>query len=114
MVTTFGGNALASAAALAVLEEIEAHNLIENAQRIGSYFKEQLVKLDSSKIRTVRGLGLMLALELKEKVAPYINALKAEGVLAINAGATVIRFVPPLVISKDEVDKVLNCLDKAI
>ncbi len=112
--TTFGGNALASAAALAVLEEIEAHNLIENAQRIGSYFKEQLVKFDSSKIRTVRGLGLMLAVELKEKVAPYINALKAEGVLAINAGATVIRFVPPLVISKDEVDKVLNCLDKVI
>lgn len=112
--TTFGGNPLAAAAALAVLEEFEARDLLAHVRDVGAYFKEQLEAIDSKKIRDVRGLGLMLGMELKEKVAPYIAALKNEGVLTINAGATVIRFVPPLIISKSEVDEVVRCVAKVL
>jgi LysW-gamma-L-lysine/LysW-L-ornithine aminotransferase len=106
--TTFGGNPLACAAALAVLEEIDSRNLLQHVTEVGSYFQEQLRSIASPKIRTVRGKGLLIGVELKEKVAPYIAALKKEKVLTINAGATVIRFVPPLIISKEEVDEVVR------
>lgn len=105
--TTFGGNALASAASLAVLEEIEARNLTQQVAELGAYFQDQLKAIGSSKVREVRGKGLMIGMELKEKVAPYIEGLKNKGVLTINAGATVIRFVPPLIISKEEIDQVV-------
>ena len=106
--STFGGNALASAAAVAVLDEIKERGLLEHASKIGSHFQDALRALESDKIRTVRGLGLMIGVEMKEKVAPYISALRDKGVLTINAGATVIRFVPPLIISEEEVDEVVR------
>ena len=106
--TTFGGNPLACAAGLAVLEEIEVRDLLNHVAKMGDYFQEQLKAINSPKIRAVRGNGLLIGVELKEKVAPYIAALKKEKVLTINAGATVIRFVPPLVISKEEVDEVVK------
>jgi LysW-gamma-L-lysine/LysW-L-ornithine aminotransferase len=106
--TTFGGNPLACAAALAVLEEIEARDLLNHVTEVGNYFQEQLRSIASPKIRTVRGKGLLIGVELKEKVASYIAALKKEKVLTINAGATVIRFVPPLIITKEEVDEVVK------
>ncbi len=112
--TTFGGNALASAAGLAVLEEIEARKLLANAEEVGAYFTEKLEAIGSSKIREVRGKGLMIGVELKEKVAPYIDALKDKGVMVINAGATVIRFVPPLIMSKADVDKVIARLAQVL
>jgi len=108
--TTFGGNALASAAAVAVLEEFETRGLVRNAAEVGAYFQERLRALGAPQIRAVRGLGLMIGLELKEKVAPYVAALREAGVLVINAGATVIRFVPPLIITKEEVDEVVRRL----
>lgn len=112
--TTFGGNALASAAAVAVLDEIKERQLLANAHEVGNYFINRLADLDSPKIREVRGLGLMIGVELKEKVAPYIDALKDKGVIAINAGATVIRFVPPLVITKEQVDKVVDAFAEVL
>lgn len=112
--TTYGGNALASAAGLAVLEEIEARDLIANSLEVGNYFQEKLRALENPKIRTVRGLGLMIGVEFKEKVAPYVKALKEHGVVVINAGATVIRFVPPLIITKAEVDEVMSRFEKAL
>ena len=105
--TTFGGNALACAAAVAVLDELRDHNLLRHTREVGNYFLNQLARLDSPKIREVRGLGLMIGLELKEKVAPHVAALMERGVLTINAGATVIRFVPPLIITKEQVDEVV-------
>ncbi len=112
--TTFGGNPLASAAALAVLEEIETRNLLSHARDMGTYFREGLEAIGSPKVRAVRGRGLMLGLELKEKVAPYLAHLRANGVLTINAGATVIRFVPPLIIDRTEVDQVLDRVAQAL
>ena len=108
--TTFGGNPLASAAATAVLQEIEERDLIKNAEIVGEYFKQELGAIKSDKIRAVRGKGLMIGVEFKTKVAPIIAKLKEEGVMTINAGATVIRFVPPLIISKKDVDEVVKRL----
>jgi LysW-gamma-L-lysine/LysW-L-ornithine aminotransferase len=105
--TTFGGNPLAAAAGLAVLRVIEETDLLTHVERVGARLRDGLEAIGSPRVRAVRGQGLMLGLELKEKVAPYVDALREAGVLVINAGATVIRFVPPLVISEAEVDEVV-------
>lgn len=112
--TTFGGNPLASAAALAVLQELEERDLIRHAAEVGAYFRERLAATAPDRIREVRGLGLLIGVEFKEKVAPILAALKGEGVLAINAGATVVRFVPPLTITRDEVDDVIAAFERAL
>jgi len=108
--STFGGNPTACAAALASLEVIEKEGLIENAEKLGNYFREQLRGIESKKIREVRGLGLMIGIELKEKAGPYVQTLMERGVIALMAGATVIRLLPPLVISKQEIDTVISAL----
>jgi len=112
--TTFGGNPLAAAAGLAVLEEIEARDLMAHAERMGRRFREGIETLGSPRVREVRGLGLMLGVELKEKAAPVIAALRDEGLLLINAGASVIRFVPPLIISEDEVDEAIAAFGRVL
>ena len=104
---TFGGNPLACAAALSVLEVMQEQRLPEYAAEVGAYFQERLRALEASKIREVRGLGLMLGVELKGKVAPYLRALMQRGVIALAAGTTVLRFLPPLVITTEEIDTVV-------
>ena len=106
--STFGGNPTACAAALANLEVISREGLVEKAKALGEYFINQLRGIESDRIRDVRGLGLMLAVELKEKTGPYVQRLMAEGVIVLLAGATVIRLSPPLVISRDEIDFVVR------
>ncbi len=105
--TTFGGNPLAAAAGLAVLEELEARDLLAHAERMGRRFREGIEALGSPRVREVRGLGLLLGVELDEPVAPFVAGLRQAGLLLINAGANVIRFVPPLVISEAEIDEAL-------
>lgn len=112
--TTFGGNPLASAAALAVIHEIEERGLMQHAAAVGAYFRERLAETAPDRIREVRGMGLLIGVELKEKVAPVIAALREEGVLVINAGATVIRFVPPLTITREQIDDVIGAFDVAM
>ena len=113
--TTFGGNPLAAAAALAVLEELRG-GLLEHVERVGAYLKQRLEALASEepRIREVRGIGLMIGIEFKEKVAPILNALEAEGVLAINAGATVLRMVPPLIFTEAQADEAVTALRAAL
>lgn len=106
--TTFGGNPLSAAAGLAVLGTFDDEGLLSHVERVGERLRRGLAEIDSSRVRSVRGRGLMLGLELKEKVAPSVAALREAGVLVINAGATVIRFVPPLIISEAEVDEVVR------
>jgi acetylornithine/LysW-gamma-L-lysine aminotransferase len=108
--STFGGNPTACAAALASLEVIEKERLVENAAAMGNYLKEKLSRIESKKIRDVRGLGLMIGIELKEKAGPYVQMLMDKGVIALLAGATVIRLLPPLVISREEIDTVVSAL----
>jgi acetylornithine/LysW-gamma-L-lysine aminotransferase len=105
--TTFGGNPLACAAALATISYIEAENLPERAAKLGEHFLAGLRGIDSSIVREVRGVGLMVALELKEKAAPYLEALAERGALALSAGSNVMRFLPPLVISYEDLNQVL-------
>ena len=108
--STFGGNPTACAAALASIDVIESQNLVENAATLGEYFQERLRSIGSRKIREIRGLGLMIGVELKEKAGPYVQQLMDRGVIVLLAGATVIRLLPPLVISKDEIDIVVDAL----
>jgi acetylornithine/LysW-gamma-L-lysine aminotransferase len=112
--STFGGNPLACAAALASLEVIERESLPEKAKTLGKYFLERLRDMRSSKIREVRGLGLMLGIELKEKAGPYVQQLMERGIIVLLAGAAVIRLLPPLVITREEIDIVLSELKQAL
>jgi acetylornithine/LysW-gamma-L-lysine aminotransferase len=104
--STFGGNPLACAAANAAIQYIEDFHLPRRAQELGQEFMTKLKRIDSSRIREVRGMGLMVGVELKEKSGPYIQRLMEKGVLVLAAGPTVIRYLPPLVISSEELNKV--------
>ncbi|MBU1199262.1 MAG: aspartate aminotransferase family protein [Nanoarchaeota archaeon] len=108
--STFGGNPLACAAALASIDFIEKENLVERAAELGEYFIEKLSEIKSPKIKEIRGIGLMIGIELTEKAGPYVAALMEMGVIALLAGNFVIRLLPPLVISKEEIDKVVDAL----
>ena len=112
--STFGGNPLACAAALASLEVIEREKLSEKAKALGEYFLAELRSMKSGKIREVRGLGLMIGIELKEKAGLSVQQIMEKGVIVLLAGATVIRLLPPLVISKEEIDQVLIVLKQVL
>jgi acetylornithine/LysW-gamma-L-lysine aminotransferase len=106
--STFGGNPLACAAALAALNFLLENHLPQRAAELGAWFIEQLRQIESPLIREVRGLGLMVGIEIKQKVTPYLQALMSEGVLALPAGLTVMRFLPPLVIEKSDLQRVVE------
>lgn len=106
--STFGGNPLACAAACATIDYIQEKNLAERAAELGEYFLSRLHSIESDRIREVRGLGLMIGVELKTRSGPYIQELMARGVLALAAGPTVIRFLPPLVIEKADITTVVE------
>ncbi len=112
--STFGGNPLAAAAAVAALEALVEENLPQRAAEMGAYLMNELRKIESPLIREVRGLGLMIGIELKQKVAPYLSALQERGVLALNAGMNVIRLIPPLVITRAQVDRVVEALREVL
>jgi acetylornithine/LysW-gamma-L-lysine aminotransferase len=100
--STFGGNPLACAAGLAALDFTVRERLAERAERLGTLARVKLDGLPPDRVREVRGLGLLIGVELREKVTPYLAALEERGFLAISAGATVLRLLPPLVISDED------------
>jgi acetylornithine/LysW-gamma-L-lysine aminotransferase len=112
--TTFGGNPLACAAALATIEEIIGKNLVHESEEKGKYFSEKFGKHILSVVREVRQFGLMIGIELKEKSQKYIQTLQEDGVLVIAAGPTIIRLLPPLVISYEELDIVVDKLAEVL
>jgi LysW-gamma-L-lysine/LysW-L-ornithine aminotransferase len=112
--STFGGNPLACAAAVAALSVMEEEDLPRQAEAKGTYLMEMLRKIESSDIREVRGLGLMIGLEMKQKVAPYIKALQERRIIALNAGMTVIRLLPPLVITYEQIDHLIEALGEVL
>src|SRR6266571_4250155 len=99
--SSFGGNPLACAAALATLDILEREALPERAAALGEYALQRLRALHTPLIREVRGRGLLLGIELSRRVQPYLEALGECGVLALPAGQNVIRLLPPLVISEE-------------
>lgn len=112
--STFGGNPLACAAALAALGVIEADDLPHQSLVKGVYFRDKIRALNLPGVREVRGLGLMIGIEMKQKVAPYIKALQEQKILALNAGMTVIRLLPPLVITYEQIDHVISALSEVL
>ena len=112
--STFGGNLLACAAALATLDVIESEELPRQSLVKGAYFRDKIRALHIPGVREVRGLGLMIGIEMKQKVAPYVKALQEHKIIALNAGMTVIRLLPPLVITYEQIDHVVNALAEVL
>lgn len=113
---TFGGNPLVCAAACAAIDVLIQEKLPERAATIGAYFKEKLEALQAKYkiIREIRGLGLMLGMEMRFDIRNIILKCMEQGVLVLDAGKNVLRFLPPLVIEKKQVDRVITILDKII
>jgi len=111
--TTFGGNPLACAAASAAVAYMQEHSLDARAKAAGEHFKEAF---DDSlpAVKEVRQLGLMIGIELATKVQPLLLKLLGEGVLALPASPTVLRLLPPLVITDEEIDQVVSRLHKVL
>jgi len=114
--STFGGNPLSCAAGIATLQALTQDNLIENSEKMGKLFREGLEKLKEkhSIIREIRGKGLMIGVELKFEVKDVLMNLMKEGVLMLYSGRNILRILPPLVISKEDVAKVLETLDNVL
>ena len=112
--SSFGGNPLACAAALATLDILEREALPERAAALGEYALERLGALRTPLIREVRGRGLLLGIELSRRVQPYLEALRERGVLALPAGPNVIRLLPPLVISEEQLERALDVVEEVL
>jgi acetylornithine/N-succinyldiaminopimelate aminotransferase len=112
--TTFGGTPLITAGASAVVKSLLNDGWIENAREMGAYFNDSLTNLQRkySFIKDVRGLGLILGLELDRNVANIADACMERGFLINCVQEKVLRFVPPLIIGRQEIDLLVNCLDE--
>jgi ornithine--oxo-acid transaminase len=105
--STFGGNPLGAAVARAALKVLVDEHMIENAAKIGEYFAEQLAEIPSPHVKEVRGKGLLIGVELKESARGarrFCEALQQRGILAKETHESVIRFAPPLIVTKEDLD----------
>ncbi|MYL65231.1 ornithine--oxo-acid transaminase [Bacillus hwajinpoensis] len=114
--STFGGNPLGCAVSVAALDVLENEQLAQRSLELGNYFQEKLKEIDNPLIKEVRGKGLFIGVELTESARPYCEKLKEEGLLCKETHDTVIRFAPPLVISREDLDwaiaKIVSVLSK--
>ena len=114
--TTFGGTALAAAAAMAVQEAFDKEGILENCAEMGSYMMEKLTAIGKKYafVQGVRGKGLMIGLALGSTAAPVQALIQKRNLLVLTAGENVVRFVPPLNVKKCDVDKALAIVDEAL
>ena len=112
--STFGGNPLACAAGTAAIDYAVRERLWARAEKLGAMALVGLRGLKAPSVREVRGLGLMIGIELRGKAAPVLQALQDEGVIAIGGGSSVIRLLPPLVIPEDQWSFALDALGRAL
>jgi len=114
--STFGGNALACAAGIAVIEAIEQENLLENAAEIGEYTKNKLGELKQKHtiIEEVRGIGLMIGVQLKGPGNDIVNKCLEKGLRINCTNETVLRFMPPLIVNKSQIDQAIDILDTVL
>lgn len=114
--STFSGSPIVCAAGCTAIDILLSDNFLDNVSVLGSYFKSKLETLKSkySIIKEVRGLGLMLAIELRKDVYEIIQKAAAKGLLILSAGRNVLRFLPPLIITKEQVDDAIDILDLII
>src|SRR5262249_15032890 len=112
--STFGGNPLSCAAALATLDILEREHLAERAAILGERALQRLRAIHSPLIREVRGRGLQIGIELTRRVQPYLETLCERGILALPAGPNVLRLLPPLVITEAQLDQVLDVIEEIL
>ena len=115
--TTFGGNPLACAAANVVLDTVPKAEFLANVEEVGSYFKDKLLKLQEkypALISEVRGEGLILGAELTRPGRDIVNECLAKGAIINCTSGNVLRFIPPLIITKEQVDQVMEILDETL
>jgi acetylornithine/LysW-gamma-L-lysine aminotransferase len=114
--TTFSGSPLVCAAGCAAIDALVEEKLAERAAEMGKYFKVQLEGLQAKHkiVKEVRGLGLMLGVELRYDVLNVILKATQRGVLVLDAGRTVVRFLPPLVIEKEQINRAVAVLDEVL
>jgi len=112
--TTSAGSPLACAAALAAIRFMEEHDLAGRARSLGAFFRERFSDPLPRRVRSVRQIGLMIGIELRERCRPYLDALARRGVLALPAGAAVIRLLPPLVVSEQQMAQVAEALTETL
>ncbi len=114
--TTYGGNPFATAAVDKSLDLFEKLHIIENVTKVGAYLQEQLDEVAKTYecVKERRGIGMMQALELDKEVAPILRKALDEGLILINAGPNIIRFVPPLIINEEHVDRMISILKKCL
>jgi len=112
--STFGGNPLACAVSIASLDVIEEEKLAERSLELGEYFKGELQKINSPVIKEVRGKGLFIGVELKEAARKYCEQLMEKGLLCKETHEYVIRFAPPLIITKEQIDWALERIKEVL
>jgi acetylornithine/LysW-gamma-L-lysine aminotransferase len=112
--STFGGNPLACAAAIATLTTLRDEGLPERAAETGAWLLDELHTLNHPQVREIRGKGLITGLELRGRVTPVLKRLQELGVLALPAGLNVLRLLPPLIISRDELRRVVDAVNEAL
>ena len=112
--STFGGNPLACAASRAVIEVMAEEQLPQRAEQLGAWTRDALEALPARRIREVRGLGLMIGIELRTKVTPVLQKLMERGVWALPAGLNVLRLLPPLVIDQSDLEQVVKVIDEVL
>jgi LysW-gamma-L-lysine/LysW-L-ornithine aminotransferase len=112
--STFGGNPLSCAAGVATLQALTEDGLVSNAEKVGNVFREGLERLKEkhSVVRQIRGKGLMIGVEMKFEVKDILFDAISEGVLLLYSGRNILRLLPPLVMTEDDVAKVLEVLDR--
>ncbi|MGI8384761.1 ornithine--oxo-acid transaminase [Robertmurraya sp. P23] len=112
--STFGGNPMACAVSIAALQVLKEEKLAERSQELGSYFLSKLQEIKNPIIKEVRGRGLFIGVELTVPARKYCEQLKEEGLLCKETHDTVIRFAPPLVISKEDLDWAIERIKKVL
>lgn len=113
--STFGGNPLACSASLAAIKTLKEEKLVEKSKENGEYFLSQLRKnIDESVYREIRGLGLIIGIEMKQKVGPYLVKLMEKNILALTAGKLVVRYLSPLIIEKEHIDRVVEATGEVL
>jgi acetylornithine/LysW-gamma-L-lysine aminotransferase len=112
--STFGGNPLACAASIACLRELQAMNAPQQSAELGAWLLDELRSRNLAGVREIRGIGLMIGIELKGRVTPILQALQERGILALLAGKTVLRLLPPLIVTRNQLEHVVDMLAEVL
>ncbi len=112
--STFGGNPIAAAAAMAVLNFVSNPETLRHVNEMSAYLVDQLNTLESPVVREVRALGLMIGIELSKNVSDMIDQAAKKGVILLSAGEKVLRLLPPYIVQKSDVDQLIKTLKEVL